>query len=269
MSRIQRLLDIMRQLRDPEHGCPWDIAQTFDSIAPFTIEEAYEVADAIARGDFEHLREELGDLLLQVVYHAQMAEEQSHFRFSDVVDDLSDKLVARHPHVFGQAEAKDTGAVKEIWESRKERERRDKRQISVVDDVPLAFPALLRAHKLQKRVSRVGFDWSDIGPVFDKVREELGEVEAAWHEVQENDAGEAERAHLEEELGDLLFVVTNLARHCGFRAEEALRKGNDKFERRFRAVEAELVARGREIASADLTELDAAWEVVKRREKSA
>lgn len=258
----------MRQLRDPETGCPWDIQQTFDSIAPYTIEEAYEVADTIQRGDYDHLREELGDLLLQVVYHAQMASEKGYFDFEQVADGLSRKLVARHPHVFGEARAEDTAAVKTLWESRKAEERQAKQQNSVVDDIPKALPALLRAQKLQKRVARVGFDWPDIAPVFEKVREELDEVEQAYCALLDGKTDDAKKAHLEEEIGDLLFVATNLSRHCGFRAEDALRKGNAKFERRFRAVEQELEKNGVTLSEADLDTLDAAWDAVKAQEKA-
>lgn len=257
---LERLLVIMRALREPETGCPWDLKQTFNTIAPYTIEEAYEVADAIERENYDDLREELGDLLLQVVYHAQMADEQNLFDFATVTHQLCDKLVARHPHVFGEAEAADEQAVKTLWESKKASERADKNHSSILDDIPHAMPALMRAQKLQKRVAHHGFDWPELEPVIAKVREELEEVEA---EVAAN-----ERDKLGEELGDLLFVVVNLVRHLGFKAEDTLRRANDKFERRFRAIEGYVASQGKSLQDCTLGELDAIWDQVKEAERA-
>lgn len=256
MAAIDDVLAIMARLRDPEHGCPWDIAQDFRSIAPHTVEEAYEVADAIERGDLDGLRDELGDLLLQVVYHARMAQEAGRFDFTDVAAGLADKLVRRHPHVFGDTAADTAGERERIWEREKAAERAAKGEAdaSALAGVTRGLPALARAQKLQKRAARVGFDWPDPAGAAAKVTEELDEVAAAG-----DDAGA-----LEAEVGDLLFAAVNLARHHGVDAETALRRAANRFERRFRALEASLAAEGRTAADADLGELEARW----RRAKS-
>ena len=258
MTQTQRLLEIMARLRDPERGCPWDRQQTFVTIAPYTLEEAYEVADAIERGDLVALREELGDLLLQVVYHARIAEEAGLFAFEDVASSIGDKLVSRHPHVFGDAEIADVGQQTRDWETRKAGERQSKDQTGALDGIPSALPALVRAEKLQKRAARVGFDWPELAPVFGKVREELQELE--W-EV----SATAPRPRLEDELGDVLFSVANLARKLGVDPEQALRGTNRKFERRFRHVETRLGELGRKPEQASLDEMDGYWDEAKAR----
>ncbi|MDT8322215.1 MAG: nucleoside triphosphate pyrophosphohydrolase, partial [Xanthomonadales bacterium] len=226
---MQRLLEIMVRLRDPEAGCPWDVAQDFASIAPYTIEEAYEVADAILHGDMDELKDELGDLLFQVVFHAQMAQEQGAFDFGDVVGAVCDKMVRRHPHVFAGASVADADAQTEAWEDVKARERETKGAQSLLDDVPKGMAELQRAVKLQKRAARVGFDWGSPEPVLDKFVEEIDELREAMRSGQAED--------IEDELGDLLFVVTNLARQLKIDPARALRRANAKFELRFRAVE--------------------------------
>jgi len=257
VSGIQRLLGIMARLRDPEQGCPWDRQQTFKTIAPYTVEEAYEVADAIERNDLGDLREELGDLLLQVVYHARMAEEQGLFAFEDVATGIGDKLVARHPHVFGAAEIRDAEHQTRDWEARKAGERAERSAGGTLDGVAAALPALSRAEKLQKRAARVGFDWPELPPVFAKVREELAELE---HEIGSG----APRERLEDELGDVLFAVANMARKLGVDSEQALRGTNRKFERRFRHVEARLKEQGLTPEQVKLEEMDAYWDEAKR-----
>lgn len=257
---MPRLLEIMRRLRDPDTGCPWDIEQTFATIAPYTIEEAYEVADAIEREEWDELRGELGDLLFQSVFHAQMAEEKGLFTFDQVADAMSDKMVARHPHVFGDA-YRDKSAEQQVkdWETIKAAERAGKAQKGTLDGVAVGLPALLRAVKLQKRAARVGFDWPETSQVLDKLIEEAGElVEAKDQFTQEE---------VEEEFGDLLFVMANLARHLNVEPEAALRKTNAKFIRRFEGVEAKLAARGKSPAESDLEEMDALWDEVKADEK--
>lgn len=257
---IERLLEIMRRLRDPDAGCPWDIEQDFSTIAPYTIEEAYEVADAIEREAWEELRGELGDLLFQSVFHAQMAEEKGLFSFHDVAKTMSDKMVARHPHVFG-SESRDKSADQqtEDWETIKAQERAAKDRGGVLDDVALGLPALLRAVKLQKRAARVGFDWPEIGEVLDKVTEETREVIEARDTLTHDE--------LTEEVGDLLFVLANVARHLGVEPEAALRGANAKFVRRFGGIEAELAKSGKRPEDSDLEEMDALWNEMKRREK--
>ncbi len=257
---IDRVLEIMARLRDRDSGCPWDVEQDFASIAPYTIEEAYEVADAIERRDHAALRDELGDLLLQVVFHAQMAAEQGLFDFEAVAAGLADKLVRRHPHVFGELAGEANPDVGAIWESQKRAERAATNEgpESALADVTLGLPALLRAQKLQKRAARVGFDWDDAGPALDKVAEELDELRAARREGP--DAVVAE-------VGDLLFAAVNAARHLGVQAEEALRAGNRKFERRFGFIERRLAARGRTPGECTLAELDALWDEAKREER--
>jgi MazG family protein len=262
MSReTDRLIDVMARLRDPEGGCPWDLEQSFDTIAPYTIEEAYEVADAIAQGDRAQLREELGDLLLQVVYHARMAEEENAFVFEDVARAIADKMVRRHPHVFGDATVADAEAQTANWEAQKAAERAEKSsgRASALDGVPLGMPALTRAEKLTKRAARVGFDWPHADQVFDKMEEEIAELR---HEIMQD----APRARLEDEFGDLLFCMANLARHLKLDPEHALRAANAKFERRFRAVEASFAAEGRDIADATLDAMEDRWQRVKKAE---
>lgn len=258
MKETQRLLEIMARLRDPERGCPWDKQQTFKSIAPYTVEEAYEVADAIEREDLTALREELGDLLLQVVYHARMAEEAGLFGFEQVAAGIGDKLVSRHPHVFGDASMKDAVQQTRDWEARKAHERAAKSQTGVLDGIPLGLPALTRAEKLQKRAARVGFDWSELAPVFAKVHEELGEL-------QQEVSAQAPKARLADELGDVLFAVANLARKLGVDPEQALRGTNHKFERRFRHVEMRLAEQGKDPQQASLEEMDGYWDEAKAR----
>ncbi len=249
---VNRLAAIMARLRDPAGGCPWDLEQTFATIAPYTIEEAYEVAEAIRAGDMDGLRGELGDLLLQSVYHARMAEETGLWDLADVAAASADKMVARHPHVFGAAEVATAAEQTAAWEAVKARERGGR----TLDGVALALPALTRAEKLQKRAARVGFDWPDAGPVLEKLAEEAREVaEARTPEARE------------EEVGDLLFVVANLARHLGVDPEGALRAACAKFERRFALVEDELARRGRTPADSDLMEMDAIWDEVRRADK--
>ncbi len=259
---MPRLIEIMRALRDPNAGCPWDIEQTFQTIAPYTIEEAYEVADAIERQNWLELRGELGDLLLQSVYHTQMASEAGLFDFDDVANDISDKMVARHPHVFGE-ESRDKSADQQTqdWEKIKAAERAAKQRGGVLDDVALGLPALMRAVKLQKRAARVGFDWPDISMVVDKIVEEARELSEAQDE--------SDHAHLAEEYGDLLFVIANLGRHLKIDPEEALRSANNKFTRRFRFIEAELKKRGKSPEDSDLKEMDALWDAAKAAERSA
>lgn len=260
MTQITRLLDIMKRLRDPETGCLWDREQTFATIAPHTLEETYEVLDAISREDFVDLRGELGDLLFQVVFYAQMAQEEGRFDFEDICAAISDKLERRHPHIFGDAVANSSTEVLERWERIKTEERAEKAQHSALDDIPAALPALMRAQKIQRRCSSVGFDWTTLGPVLDKVHEEIDEV---MHEAQQAVVDEAK---LEEEVGDLLFATVNLARHLGTKAETALQKANLKFERRFRQVESIIAAQGLEMTDATLDQMESAWQQVKRQE---
>jgi len=260
---VDRLVEIMRALRDPESGCPWDIEQNFSTIAPYTIEEAYEVAEAIHHGDMAALKDELGDLLLQVVYHAQMAAEQGAFDFGDVVCAITEKMIRRHPHVFGDEEAREAGMVMGMWERIKadERKERGKSPESAVEGVPSALPALTRALKLQKKAARVGFDWDKPRPVLAKLREEIDEIEVELDR-------EAGREAVGEELGDLLFAVANLARHLSVDPEAALRAGNAKFERRFKAMEARLALSGRTPEACSLDELEVEWQAAKAAEKA-
>ncbi|MFC0632521.1 nucleoside triphosphate pyrophosphohydrolase [Brevundimonas balnearis] len=260
MTPIDRLKGIMVRLRDPDGGCPWDVEQTFATIAPYTLEEAYEVADAIDRGDFDDLKSELGDLLFQVVFHARMAEERGLFAFDDVATAIADKLERRHPHVFGDEAAKGDGASQKLrWEDIKAAERASKAQHGVLDDVPVGLPALHRAAKLTKRAARVGFDWPSTDEVFAKLEEEIGELKA---EIASGDAAKAA-----EEMGDLLFVVANLARKLGVEPEDALRSANAKFVRRFQFIEAELAKQGRAPDQSDLAEMDALWDAAKAAER--
>lgn len=260
MSPIDRLNAIMRTLRDPDGGCPWDVEQTFATIAPCTVEEAYEVADAIERGDWDDLKSELGDLLFQVVFHARMAEEAGLFGFDDVVEAIADKLTRRHPHVFGDEAARTDGAAQKArWEDIKAGERKAKAQHGVLDDVPVGLPALTRAVKLTKRAARVGFDWPSTDQVFDKLHEEVAELRA------EIAAGDLDKARAE--MGDLLFVVANLARKLGVEPEDALRGTNAKFIRRFGFIEAELAKDGRSPEQSDLAEMDGLWTAAKGAER--
>ena len=268
---IAVLLEIMRRLRTPKTGCPWDLEQSFETIAPYTLEEAYEVADAIARGDMADLREELGDLLLQVVYHAQMAEEQSAFDFGDVVEGITAKMIRRHPHVFGDEAARSAGVAKGFWERAKAAEKAEKAgtdpgkgepgRASLLADVPVALPALTRAIKLQRKAAAVGFDWPSLEPVMAKMKEELVELEAA--------IAADKKAKVEEEFGDLLFVLANVARHLEIDPESALRAANEKFVRRFRYIEEALAARGKQPTDSSLEEMDALWNEAKEAESGS
>ncbi|MBN9318716.1 MAG: nucleoside triphosphate pyrophosphohydrolase [Caulobacterales bacterium] len=258
---LQRLLAVMARLRDPKDGCLWDIEQTFATIAPYTVEEAYEVADAIERGDLGDLKEELGDLLLQVVFHSRMAEEQSAFAFDDVAATIADKMIRRHPHVFADTAYSSVAEQKDDWETIKAAERKAKAKGGVLDDVPVGLPALTRAVKLTKRAARVGFEWPSVHEILDKLREEAAELEA------EIDVADAEK--IREELGDLLFVCANLARKLDVEPEDALRAANAKFVRRFRFIEAGLAARGKTLDQSDLAEMDALWNDAKAAEKKA
>jgi tetrapyrrole methylase family protein/MazG family protein/ATP diphosphatase len=261
---IFRLIEIMSRLRAPEGGCPWDVEQTFATIAPYTVEEAYEVADAIERGDMADLRDELGDLLLQVVFHARMAEEDGAFDFAAVAESINDKMVRRHPHVFGEVRHRDVAEQTEAWERIKEGERAAKAGAapkSLLDEVPVGLPALTRAVKLSKRAARVGFVWPSAREVLAKLHEEVAELEA------EVVAGDRDRVR--DELGDVLFVCANLARDLDIDPEAALRGTNAKFVRRFRFIEAELASRGSSPEASDLAEMDALWDAAKAAERAA
>lgn len=266
---IARLIEIMATLRTPGAGCPWDLEQSFATIAPYTIEEAYEVADAIERADMLDLRDELGDLLLQVVFHARMAEEAGNFAFGDVVEAITAKMIRRHPHVFGEARGLGTDAVNAQWDRIKTQEKAARaaerwspsdRRASLLDGVPGALPALTRAVKLQQKAATVGFDWDDVALVVGKVREEIDEVAEA--------VSSGERNAIEDEIGDLLCAVANLARHAGVDPEAAARRSNAKFERRFRAIETALAAQGRTPADSDLDEMDGLWNAAKAAERA-
>ncbi len=262
---MARLLKIMARLRDPEQGCPWDRAQDFATIAPYTIEEAYEVADAIRIGNPEALRDELGDLLFQVVYHARLAEERGWFAFDDVASGIAAKMIRRHPHVFGDAEARDAAMQNAAWEADKARERAASAralhaEAGALDGVAHTLPAMLRAQKLTSRAARVGFDWPDAGAVLAKLDEEIAELHA--------ELSQAEPDRIEDELGDMMFVLVNLARKLGHQAEACLVQANAKFERRFRAVEAALAAQGRAPAQASLEEMEALWQQAKLNPQS-
>ena len=258
-QELETLLAIMRALRDPETGCPWDIEQTFETIAPYTIEEAYEVADAITNQDHPGLCEELGDLLLQVVYHAQMAAETGAFSFEDVVAAINNKMIRRHPHVFGDEAQRAAKPTKGFWEREKAKER--KSDAPVLSNVPVALPGLTRAAKLQAKAARVGFDWPETKDVIDKVSEECAEV------LEAHETGDQERTS--EEIGDLLFVLANFSRRCGIDPEASLRAANAKFERRFGYVEDELGKQGSSPRQASLEEMDALWDEAKRVEKTS
>jgi ATP diphosphatase len=262
---IQRLIEIMAALRTPGTGCPWDLQQDFSTIAPYTIEEAHEVADAIARGDLEDLKDELGDLLLQVVFHARMAQEQGAFEFGDVVQSITEKLIRRHPHVFGDTGGLTPDEVKGLWDRIKAEEKAERAARRGSDDeagalsgIPSGLPALARALKLQQKASKVGFDWNDPRAVLEKIREETDEIEAALDQM--------DRQAASDEIGDLMFALVNLARHLDADADAALRATNVKFERRFRAIEAALGKRGKTPAEATLAEMDALWDEAKAAE---
>jgi ATP diphosphatase len=286
---LQRLLAIMAALRTPQTGCPWDLEQTFETIAPYTIEEAYEVADAISRGDLADLKEELGDLLLQVVYHARIAEEKGAFAFADVAEAVNAKMIRRHPHVFGSEEERAAGAQPGFWSRIKAEEKADRAaeraRLSpeasgqttglgslTLADVPLGLPALTRAVKLQDKAAKVGFDWPDLGPVFQKMKEEIGELEevafaSAPSAGSPESLTQAQRAATEEELGDMLFVMANIARHLKLDPETALRAANDKFTRRFAYIERRLAERGKTAPQSTLEEMDALWDEVRALDK--
>ena len=259
---VEHLLGIVRRLRDPEQGCPWDVDQTFQSIVPHTLEEAYELADAIESKDFDQIREEAGDVLFQVLFYAQMADEQQHFNFADVVDGLSKKLIRRHPHVFSResnAQQEVPIAASEVadsWERIKRTERQFKQQSGILDDIPLNLPALTRAQKIQKRAARVGFDWADVAGVFEKLEEEICELKEALVEGEE--------AAIESELGDVLFCVVNLARHLRFDAETAMRGATRKFEGRFRLMEEQAIVSGSGLEDESVSTLEARWQAAKR-----
>ena len=266
MNAIDRLLDVMAKLRDPETGCPWDVAQDFATIAPYTIEEAYEVAEAIAEKDWPALKDELGDLLFQVVFYAQMAREDGLFDFEIIAEGVAEKMVRRHPHVFGDVSVADAEAQTDAWEAHKAAERTAKaeaegRAVSVLDGVTTALPALTRAAKLQARAARVGFDWPVVAAVIDKIDEEILELRVEF------DAG-ADRDRVMDEIGDLLFACVNLVRHAGIDPESALRQGNAKFERRFRRIEEMLSEDGRNPEQSSLEEMDRLWDAVKAEERS-
>jgi len=274
---IEDLKTLMARLRDPETGCPWDTKQTYSTIVPHTIEEAYEVADAIERADYPHLKDELGDLLFQVIFYAQIGREDGHFDFDSVVDHLVRKLVRRHPHVFpeGTLESRidpdnrpSEAWIKESWERIKAEERAEKpaaeEAVSRLDGIARTLPAMARAEKLQRRAARHGFDWPDIAPVFDKLHEEIDELKEAWQAAEH---GAGERDAVEDELGDLLFVCVNLARFMKVNPEQALKRTNHKFEARFRAIEQVLVREGRDMDDESLEALDAIWQSVKGVEK--
>lgn len=266
---IDRLLQIMAALRTPLTGCPWDLEQDFSTIAPYTLEEAYEVADAISRGDLEDLRDELGDLLLQVVFHARMAEEQGSFAFGDVVETITAKMIRRHPHVFGDQSARDAGMAKGMWERIKAEEKAERRALRLagggapedhgsgfLDSVPLALPALTRAIKLQEKAARVGFDWKEAKPILEKIEEEILELRQALEHADDTE--------MHDEFGDVLFALVNFGRHLGIDAETALRQTNEKFRSRFHHVERGLNDTGRSLAKASLDEMEDLWQQAKR-----
>ncbi|MGH0003016.1 nucleoside triphosphate pyrophosphohydrolase [Pseudovibrio ascidiaceicola] len=266
---ISRLIEIMKALRTPETGCPWDLEQNFKTISPYTIEEAYEVADAIEREDLTDLKEELGDLLLQVIYHSRMAEEKAAFAFGDVVEAITKKMIRRHPHVFGDDEQKAAGFPKGTWDRIKEEEKQERKQQRAemglidqmprfLDEVPSAFPALTEAEKLQHRASKVGFDWGAAEPVLDKIKEEVEEL------AVEVTASTPDRRKIEDELGDVLFAIANLARHLEIQPEAALKRTNAKFRRRFAHIEDAATAEQRPLKDLSLDEMEAHWQAAKK-----
>ena len=265
MKSVDQLLEIMSALRDPDNGCPWDQRQTYSTIVPYTLEEAYEVADAIQRGDMQELRDELGDLLFQVVFYSQIAREEGHFDFNEVAQAISEKMLRRHPHVFADAKYNSDEELHKAWEQTKAAERKERTsqaQVSELDGVARALPALIRAEKLQKRAARVGFDWQDVSGALEKLDEEIHEVK---QEIISND-----KLRLKDELGDLLFSVVNIVRLCGVDAEQTLSAANEKFERRFRAMEKNLHNKGiDDLHQLSLQEWDKAWEAVKQGEEES
>lgn len=254
---LNDLIHVMAELRNPDGGCPWDLAQDFKSIAPYTLEEAYEVADAIDRDDMKDLREELGDLLLQPIYHAQMACESGHFDIHDVIHDITAKMIARHPHVFGDAKAHSASDVNKIWDEKKSQEKQNNN--SILEGIPQNLPSLLRASKLTKKAAKVGFEWPDIHGALDKLEEEIKEIREAIDNKQQSEQ--------EEELGDVLFVLANLGRMLGINAEEALRKANKKFENRFNGMEEEFKLKNQLISDASLTQMEQSWIRQKAKER--
>ncbi|EKT54204.1 nucleoside triphosphate pyrophosphohydrolase [Providencia sneebia] len=262
IPQIERLLNIMSKLRDPENGCPWDKKQTFKTIAPYTLEETYEVIDAIEREDFGDLKGELGDLLFQVVFYAQMAKEQSRFDFDEICQAISEKLERRHPHIF-DPEHHANHDVAKGWEKIKAKEREQKSQFSILDDIPSALPALMKAYKIQGRCASVGFDWDTLGPVVAKVHEELDEVMDEAYQVN------IDEQRLEEEIGDLLFATVNLSRHLGFKPEIALNKACQKFTKRFCQIEKRLADDGKTPETATLDEMELHWQQIKQQEKQS
>lgn len=256
----ERLLWVMEQLRDPDTGCPWDKQQTFETIVPFTIEEAYEVADAIENGTMEEVKDELGDLLFQVVFYAQMGQEQGEFDFEAIAEAVTEKLIRRHPHVFADVRVEDEEALNANWEQSKAQERKEKgydQDTSILAHVPVGMAPLKRAHKLQKKCAKVGFDWAELPPVVDKIKEEIDEV------MTEVAKPSREQQAVEEEIGDLLFAVVNLSRHLNVDADTALRKANVKFEQRFRALEQQIEQQGKSLTDSTLDEMEAVWQAVK------
>ncbi len=261
-GEIEKLLEIMRALRDPEQGCPWDREQSYRTIVPHTLEEAYEVADAIESNDLGALRGELGDLLFQIVFYAQIAAEEGRFSFDEVVQSINQKLIRRHPHVFGDATVEDSSAQSEAWERLKSEERRERGEVaeSILDGVLLSLPALTRAAKIQRRAVRVGFDWPEMGGVLDKVEEEFSELR------EELESGSPQQERIDEEMGDLLFSMVNLSRHLGLDGEGVLRRATAKFERRFRAMEQQLAVGNRELGQLSIEEMESVWIEVKAEE---
>ncbi|BFQ94647.1 nucleoside triphosphate pyrophosphohydrolase [Gallibacterium anatis] len=260
-TKLEKFAEIIAKLRDPNGGCPWDLEQTYQTMPPHILEEAYEVVEAINQDDRKELKEELGDLLMQVVFLSQLAQEEGAFTLDDVIDGITDKIIRRHPHVFGEIKAENSDEVLKNWENIKQQERYQKEQFSILDNVPIALPSLLRAAKLQKRCAKVGFDWSELEPTIQKVEEELQEVRDEVSKQPQNPQA------IEEEIGDLLFASVNVARHLKLNPEEALRKANLKFERRFRQVEQSILASGRQLEQVSLAEMDLIWDQVKQQEK--
>lgn len=264
ISGIDKLLEVMSMLRDPEHGCPWDLKQSFESIVPYTIEEAYEVADAIEKQDFDDVKKELGDLLFQTIFYSQLGKEQSLFNFNDIVESVCEKLIRRHPHVFSNLSVVDEAQINANWENEKAKERQSKAQgnVSVLDDIPLALPALSRSYKIQKRVSNIGFDWPDISGAIEKVAEEVEEV------AEELNASNPNIDDIADELGDLYFALTNVVRHLGLKPEQVVHQANVKFEKRFRLVERFASEKDEIISNLELEQLDQLWEQAKATLKS-
>ncbi|KGQ52791.1 nucleoside triphosphate hydrolase [Gallibacterium anatis 10672-6] len=260
-TKLEKFAEIIAKLRDPNGGCPWDLEQTYQTMPPHILEEAYEVVEAINQDDRKELKEELGDLLMQVVFLSKLAQEEGAFTLDDVIDGITDKIIRRHPHVFGEIKAENSEEVLKNWENIKQQERYQKEQFSILDNVPIALPSLLRAAKLQKRCAKVGFDWSELEPTIQKVEEELQEVRDEVSKQPQNPQA------IEEEIGDLLFASVNVARHLKLNPEEALRKANLKFERRFRQVEQSILASGRQLEQVSLAEMDLIWDQVKQQEK--